>query len=119
MKINLYIDEDAQNEALLAALRRHQIDVLSTGEANNLGFSDIEQIEFAETSKRVIYTFNVADFVILHSEFLTQERIHSGIIIGEQGRYGIGEQMRRLLRIIEAKSVEEMRNNIEFLSNWK
>ncbi len=119
MKIKLYIDEDAQNEALLAALRRHQIDVLSTGEANNTGVSDIEQIEFAETVKRIIYTFNVGDFAALHAEYLKREKAHSGIIIGEQRRYGIGGQVRCLLRIIETKSAEEMRNNIEFLNNWK
>ena len=56
--------------------------------------------------------------MVLHSEHLTEGKNHSGIIIGEQGRFGIGEQMRRLLRIVEAKSADEIQNQIEFLSNW-
>jgi hypothetical protein len=39
------------------------------------------------------------------------------IILGQQN-YSIGEQMRRLLRLISTKSAEEMRNQVEFLSAW-
>ena len=31
----------------------------------------------------------------------------------------VGEQMRRLLRLIAARTAEDMRNRIEFLSNWQ
>ena len=44
--------------------------------------------------------------------------MHAGIIVITQQRYGIGEQIRRLLRLIAAKSAEDMQNNIEFLSSW-
>jgi hypothetical protein len=30
----------------------------------------------------------------------------------------VGEQMRRLLRLMAAKSAEEMENQVEFLSAW-
>ena len=79
--------------------------------------SDQSQLAFAASVGRTIYTYNVGDFTALHSEYLTRETNLSGIIVGEQGRFGIGEQIRRLLRIIEAKSAEEMQNHIEFLSN--
>jgi hypothetical protein len=45
-------------------------------------------------------------------------RGHAGVIIGVQQRYSVGEQMRRLLRLIARLSAEEMRNRVEFLSNW-
>jgi hypothetical protein len=35
-----------------------------------------------------------------------------------QQRYSVGEQMRRLLRLIDTLTAEEMRNRIEFLSAW-
>jgi hypothetical protein len=41
---------------------------------------------------------------------------HAGIILAAQQRYSVGEQMRRLLRLISALTAEEMRNRIEFLS---
>ncbi|MDZ7956392.1 MAG: hypothetical protein RMY34_00530 [Aulosira sp. DedQUE10] len=35
-----------------------------------------------------------------------------------QESYSVGEQMRRLLKIIAAKSAEDMQNKVEFLSAW-
>jgi hypothetical protein len=66
----------------------------------------------------VIYTFNAKHFCHWHRVFLESGREHAGIIIGQQQRFSIGEQLRRLLRILNARSSEEMRNQIEFLSNW-
>ncbi len=118
MWIKLYLDEDAQSNALAKALRQHGIDVLTTSEAGQITKPDSSQLAFAASSERAIYTYNVGDFMALHSDYLKKEKNHSGIIIGEQSRFDVGEQMRRLLRIVEAKSVEEMENNVEFLSNW-
>ena len=118
MRIKLYLDEDAQRASLTQSLRQHGVDVLITSEAAQISKSDESQLAFAASVGRTIYTYNVGDFTALHSEYLTQEKNHSGIIIGEQGRFGIGEQVRRLLRIVEAKSAEDMQNHIEFLSNW-
>ena len=118
MWIKLYLDEDAQRHSLAQSLMMHGVDVLTTAEADQNSKSDQSQLAFATSLERTLYTYNVGDFVTLHSEYLTQEMKHSGIIIGEQGRFGIGEEMRRLLRIIEAKSAEKMENEIEFLSNW-
>ena len=42
---------------------------------------------------------------------------HAGIILGQQN-YSVGEQMRRLLSLISAKSAAEMQNQIEFISAW-
>ncbi len=83
MQIKLYLDEDAQAENLLKSLRRHKVDVLTTDEAEMKGWSDLEQIEFATSQNRTIYTFNVRDFLPLHYEFLQNNQTHSGIILGE------------------------------------
>lgn len=42
----------------------------------------------------------------------------AGIILANQQQYSVGEQMRRILRLIAAKSAEEMRDWVEFLSAW-
>ena len=118
MWIKLYLDEDAQRTSLAQSLHQHGVDVLTTSEAEQISEPDESQLAFAASAGRAIYTYNVGDYLVLHTEYLTQGENHSGIIIGEQGRFGIGEQMRRLLRIVEAKSAEEMQNHIEFLSNW-
>ena len=80
--------------------------------------SDPEQLGFAQRHDRVLYTFNVGDFCRLHASHMEQGSSHAGIVVAQQKRYSVGEQMRRLLRLIAVKSSEEMRNSIEFLSTW-
>ncbi|SPE55454.1 conserved hypothetical protein [Verrucomicrobia bacterium] len=45
-------------------------------------------------------------------------RLYSGIIMALQQRYSVGEQMRRLLRLRNSLTAEEMVNRVEFLSAW-
>ena len=68
---------------------------------------------------RTIYTYNASDFCRLHSELLREGRHHAGIIVGDQQTVSIGEELRRLLRICEAKTAEDMGDSLEFLSNWR
>lgn len=39
-------------------------------------------------------------------------------MVCRQQRYTIGEQMRRLLNLIAAKTAEQMQNHLEFLGDW-
>jgi hypothetical protein len=41
-----------------------------------------------------------------------------GIIVAPQQRYSVGEELRRLMRLIGGVTAEEMRERIEFLSGW-
>ena len=54
----------------------------------------------------------------LYSNLMRAGQSHAGIILAAQQRYSVGEQMRRLLRLISSLTAEEMRNRIEFLSAW-
>ena len=117
--LKLHLDEDADGHALLRALRQRGLDVSSTGEQRLLQRSDREQLEWTTSQDRVIYTYNASDFCRLHTEFLQQGRHHSGIIIGDQQTLSIGEEMRRLLKLAQAKTAEDLRNQLEFLNNWK
>ena len=119
MQARLYIDEDAMDDDLVQALRLRGADIQTALEAGLVGRPDEEQIAHAAETGRVLYTFNVGDFMHLHGEYLTAGRGHAGIIFGDQQRFSVGEQMRRLLRIIALRSAEEMRNGYEFLSAWQ
>jgi hypothetical protein len=118
MKIRLYVDEDSMRHALVEALRARGVDVLTALEAGMIKRKDEEHLEYATVQGRVLYTFNVGDFYRLHTAFLKQGKSHAGIILARQQRYPVGEQMRRLLKLIAAKSAEEMKNRVEFLSAW-
>jgi len=118
MKISLYLEEDAQDNDLIDALRLHGVDVVKAWAVGMQQREDEEHLLFAMAQGRVLYGFNVGDYQQLHTEFLTQGRSHAGIVLAKQQVYSVGEQMRRLLRIVAVKSAEEMRNQVEFLSGW-
>ena len=117
-KILLYIDEDSMDEDFVQALRSRNVDVLTVADVGMLHKSDQEQLDWAKENDRVIFSFNTRDFYRLHSDLLEQGLSHGGIILAPQQRYGIGDLMRGVLRLINTKSTEAMRGQVEFLSNW-
>ena len=118
MTIRLYLDEDSSDTDLLKTLRLRGVDVLGAPECGILGHSDDEQIRWATGQQRVLYSSNRGDFYRIHSDLMRSGPSHSGIILGVQQRYSVGEQMRRLLHLIAARSAEDMQNRVEFLSAW-
>ena len=117
VSIRLYFDEDSARESLVLALRARAADVVTPIEARMGGRTDDEQLAWAAMHGRAIYSFNRGDFCRLHTTWIGQARSHCGIVLSRQDM-PVGEQMRRLLRLINTLSIEEMRNRIEFLSNW-
>lgn len=116
--IRLYLDEDAAQRGLVAALRLRGVDVTTALAEGLIAASDPVQLDWCCREGRVLYSFNVRDFYFLHGEFARLGRDHPGMILAPQQRYSIGEQMRRLLRVVAARSAEDMRNRVEFLSAW-
>jgi Domain of unknown function (DUF5615) len=115
--IRLYIDEDAMDRRFIEALRGRGVDLMTAGETQTKGFSDEDQLVLAQAVGRVFFTFNVGDFCRLHGQFLAAERNHAGIIVSSQD-YSIGEQMRRVLKLMSVESAESMINQIVFLSSY-
>lgn len=118
MKIRLYFDEDSMQRSLVRALRARGVDVITALDAQMIERSDVEHLAYATQAGRVLCSANVGDFYRLHSELLAQGQSHAGIILIPQKHYSVGEQMRRLLRLIAVRSAEDMYNRIEFLSAW-
>ncbi len=116
--ISLYIDEDAMDADLVAALRARGVPVTSAMEAGLIGKDDEAQLSFGAAHGLVLYTFNVCDFYRLHSAWAACGRFHAGILMGSQQRYSIGSQLNRILRLRAAKTAGAMHNRIEFLSRW-
>ncbi|MGB7439758.1 MAG: DUF5615 family PIN-like protein [Coleofasciculaceae cyanobacterium] len=58
-QIRLYLDEDAQRQGLVQALRNAGLDIVTTLEAKNSASVDEEQLIWAIEQERVIYSFNV------------------------------------------------------------
>ena len=60
MALKLYMDHDSGNRAVVAALRSASIDILTTTESGRHRESDEDQLAFATSQRRVIYTANSA-----------------------------------------------------------
>ncbi len=118
MTIRLYFDEDAMDKDLVRALRARGIEVMTALEAGMIERTDEDHLAYATTQGYVLYGFNAADYYRLHTAFLSAGKIHAGIILARQQHYSVGEQMRRLLKLIAAVSEQEMSNRVEFLSAW-
>jgi len=117
-QIKIYIDEDAMDSDLVAALRSRGVTVITALDAGLAGKPDGEQLAFAVEHGCVLYTFNVSDFYRLHTVWAGAGREHAGMILAPQQRFSVGEQLRRVLRLRAATTTVSMRNQVEFLGNW-
>jgi hypothetical protein len=82
----LYLDEDAMRRSLAFGLRARNVDVLSA-DAGMIHRPDEDHRATARDSERVLYTFNVSDYGVLHQAWMEQGRFHAGIIVAAQQRY--------------------------------
>jgi hypothetical protein len=99
-------------------LRARGVDVLTAATADMIRKDDEEHLAFAHSQGRALYSFNIADYHEIHTEWISSGRMHSGIILAQQKRYSIGEQIRRLVHLMACVTDDEMRNREEFLSGW-
>jgi hypothetical protein len=113
--LRFFTDEDVYRH-VAPALRRAGIDALSTPEAGRRGQSDESQLDWATAEGRVLLTFNVAHFALVHSTTMVEGRHHSGIVLSSQRP--IGDTLRRLLHLANTLDVETMRDRLEFLGDW-
>jgi len=107
------------DQALIRGLEAHGVDVISAAVADMIDRVDQEHLDYATRHQRVICTCNVGDFYQLHTEYQLQGRKHAGILVVPQQRYSVGEQLRRMLKLIATRSAEEMQDQVEFLSARK
>jgi len=115
--IKLYLDEDTSNRSLIRALRYRSVDLLTAREAGLISAPDERHLEFAASVNRAVFTFNSRDFVILHTKYLEDGKHHAGIIVSNQLQ--VGFLLKRLLKLLNARSAKEMRDWLEYLSNWQ
>ena len=101
MRFRLYLDEDVMRGSLVQALRSQGIEIVTAFEANMVKEPDEAQLRYATSEGLVLYSFNIRDYALLHTNWLAQGQEHAGLILSDQRfRYSVGEQMRRLSRIV-------------------
>jgi len=115
--IKLYLDEDTMSRDLVRALRSRSVDLLTAREAGLVHIPDRRHLEYAASLQRAVFTFNVRDFAALHAEYLATGRHHAGIIVSDQLQVGV--IIRRLLKLLSSRTAADLRDKLEFLSNWR
>jgi len=92
----------------------------STAAANNLGIADEAQLLYAAEQGMAILTSNAQDFVPLARTWYFAGREHAGIILSEQfSQRQFGELLRRVLRLLNSLTADEMHNRVIFLQQFK
>ena len=103
---------------LVAALRSRHVDVLTTREAGMLNEPDEKNLQYASDQGRVLYSFNIRDYYRIHSHWIADGRTHSGMVLAQQQRLSVGEQVHCFIRLLNERSAVAMQNHVEFLANW-
>ena len=117
--IAIYTDEDVTPD-LAPALRWRGYTAESTAEANNFELSDEAQLRYAAQPSMALLTYNAQDFIPLAAQWYYQEREHGGIIVSEQyDRHQFGELLRRVLRLLDSLTADEIKNQVVFLQQYK
>jgi hypothetical protein len=116
-QIRLYFDEDAMRSAIIQALRSRNVDVITARDASLTSRPDEDHLAYASAQSRVLFTFNRGHFARLHLELLANNSHHAGIVVSDQLETGV--IVRRLLRLLNNRSADEMCDAFEFLSNWR
>jgi hypothetical protein len=110
--IELYLDEDV--EVLVAALLRARGFVaVTTLEAGHLGASDSDQLLHATNLGKAILTHNRRHFAELARNCVAAGQHHAGIIIAT--RHPTYELLRRLLRIMNNVTADEIRDQVRYI----
>jgi hypothetical protein len=114
--IRLYLDEDV-HKRVATALRLRHFDVISAHEVHRQGLSDEDQLIYAASERRTLFTFNTPDYLQLHLDWLQHGQEHHGIIVSDQ--LPISETIRRLLNLLNRVTAEEMVNEVRWLQAFK
>lgn len=112
----LHLNENL-SPRLASEFRKYGFDVVATQETDLLSAPDDVQLAHAVSEHRAILTFNIGDFSVLHEQYMTEGKEHWGIILSN--REPIGELLRRILRLLNSVSAEDLKNQIRWLNEFK
>lgn len=101
---------------LAVVLRQYGYDVLTAKEANMLTKSDEEQLVFAVSNMRVIISFNIRDFVLLHQSWFSEGKEHFGIIVSPEIR--ISRLIHLCLKLLGRTEGKNLINHLHFLQEF-
>jgi hypothetical protein len=115
-KPRLHLDADASVKALVNALHARGHDVTRTpNDWMPFDASDRAQVLGATAQGRILFTFNVRDFLVLAKKYPK----HSGILLATQSRWSLAELIAALERALTETSEEDWRGQVRWLNDFR
>ncbi|MBN1889890.1 MAG: DUF5615 family PIN-like protein [Thermoflexales bacterium] len=116
--IRLCVDEHVWRK-LAAQLRERGFDAINVYEADRAGLTDEEQWNYAAAERRAFLTFDKEGgrFIKLASDWFYADRHYYGPLISSQ--LTRGELLRRVLKLLNSITAEEMMNTVRFLEDFR
>jgi hypothetical protein len=116
--LTFYLDEQVP-ELLAVDLRALAFDVVTANQQGNKGLHDGQQLLIAASAGRVIVTYNVKDFTLLHRSWrdwsaawqVSEATRHAGIMLIYSSK-GVGASVIASAIAEFAESVEELTNRL-------
>lgn len=102
---------------LAEQLRKLGFDVTSTIELHMLEDDDETQLAFAVSQQRAIVSINHQHFAPLHAKYIAEGKEHWGIILSTEEPTPV--MRRRLLRLLNTLSADDLKNQMRWLNEFK
>ena len=112
----LHLDMDSSRRDLFKALLAKGYDVTRTPNKDvREDASDEYQLLWATSHQRLLFTFNIKDFVNLAKK----HPFHSGIILANQNSIAIGQLVSALTKIMAETTAESWADQVRWIRDWK
>lgn len=111
----LHLDMDTSRRGVVRALLEKKHDVTRTPNPElDQDASDEIQLFWAMAHQRIIFTFNVKDFIILAKKY----PYHNGILLANQKSFTTAQLIGLLNRALSETSAKEWVGNVRWLNDW-
>jgi hypothetical protein len=115
-KSRLHLDADASIKALVNALQKHGHDVTRTpNDWMPADANDREQLLGATAQGRIIFTFNVRDFLVLSKKYPQ----HAGILLAAQSRWSLADLAATIERALVETAGEDWHGKVRWLNDFR
>jgi len=113
--VAIYADADFRGK-VIAQLRSHGYDAAYAPDLGHDHWNDEQHLVYAADNNRALLTHNIKHFEPLYEAWWEAGRKHAGIIVSPQ--WETGELMRRLLKLLNTVTADEMINNYKHLGEF-
>lgn len=111
----LHLDADTSRKTLLKILMERGHDVTRTpNDWMPLDAADEEQLHGATQQSRIIFSFNIGDFMPLAAQYPN----HAGIILAQQQDWPVSAQIKALDRLLTETTAVSWLGQVRWLNDW-